>query len=340
MSFTMKYLIEQRLLPVKTKRRSGIAMNRVGFAVAHDTGNDGSTAAGNVGYYINSANEMSASAHTFIDDKQIIECIPATIGLKEKAWHVLYNTTVDNAIYGADANDVAIGVELCYSHLKGSINNTESYKRYVWYLAYICYKFNLNPLKDIIGHNTLDPKRKVDPTNALSRMGKNFNQLIADVANEYKACAGVIVAYPMKESTGLILCKGSTGEEVRKLQVKLNKLGCELTVDGNFGAETDLAVRALQKSFDVAQDGRVGPLTMARIDAELASIAEKIVKEDDRLLLVQWQVDMLVEALTKLQRAGTFESMEWIEKAKNKTLTLSELAFLNTIILSKGLKAQ
>lgn len=338
MPFQMKYTIEQKLLPTGTKRRSGIQMTRVGFATAHDTGNDGSTAAGNVGYYINSANEASASAHTFIDHKQIIECIPATLGKKEKAWHVLYNITLDNEIYGDDANDIAIGVELCYSYQKGPIDNVESYKRYVWYLAYLCHTFNLNPLKDIIGHNTLDPKRKTDPNNALQHMGKTFNNLIADVAAEYKACTGVTPTYTYNPDKEVSLSKGATGEEVRKLQVKLNKLGYEITVDGDFGAVTDTSVRSFQKSLGLTVDGLVGTSTMAKINAELAAQADKITKEDDRLILVQWQVDMLVDALTKLQKAGVFEDGAWIEKAKNKTLTVSELTFLNTIILSKGLK--
>ena len=49
----------------------------VRFIVAHDTGNPGSTAAANVKYYERSRNEMSASAHIFVDDKEIVECIPA-----------------------------------------------------------------------------------------------------------------------------------------------------------------------------------------------------------------------------------------------------------------------
>jgi len=189
MSFKMKYDIETKYLPKGTKRRSGILMSRVGFIVSHDTGNDGSTASGNVNYYTNSANDMSASAHTFIDDKKIIECIPATTGKPEKAWHVLYEKTLDNELFGDDANDIAIGVELCYSNKKGNINNKEAYKRYVWYHAYLCYRFNLDPKKHIIGHNELDPQRKTDPfKNALKVMGISKEQFIQDVVNELAEC--------------------------------------------------------------------------------------------------------------------------------------------------------
>ncbi|GAS82026.1 N-acetylmuramoyl-L-alanine amidase, CwlA [Paenibacillus amylolyticus] len=199
MTFKMKYTIKQRYLPNNTKRRSGIKNQGISFIVAHDTGNDGSTAAGNVNYYMNSANVQSASAHTFIDDKVIIECVPLT----EKAWHVLYNVKTDNDLYGFDSNDRAIGVELCYSNKKGSINNTESYKRYVWYMAYLCNKFKLDPLKCISGHNELDPNRKSDPyKNALKIMGISKTKFLNDVVAEFKDCTTTQVNVPQNTVSG------------------------------------------------------------------------------------------------------------------------------------------
>jgi len=204
MAFKMKYTIEKDYLPVNTKRRSGIAMPRVGFLVTHDTGNDGSTAEGNITYYKRSANDMSASAHTFIDDRRIIECIPATTGRPEKAWHVLYDRPEDNRLFGDDANDIAIGVELCYSNKKGNINNKEAYKRYVWYIAYLCYKFGLDPRRHIVGHEELDPGRKLDPfKNALKLLGINKAQFIQDVVNELADCTRAdTVAPKTTESEG------------------------------------------------------------------------------------------------------------------------------------------
>jgi N-acetylmuramoyl-L-alanine amidase len=187
MSFKMKYKIIPKYLTKGTKRRSGIPMKEVKFNVAHDTGNDGSTALQNINYYENSHNAMSASAHLFIDDTGIYECVPLLTASPEKAWHVIYNKTKDNELFGDDANDIAAGIELCYSHNRGNINNEESYNRYVWVLAYIAYKFNFSP-KNVIGHHVLDPGRKTDPVNSLSKMGKTYEQLLNDVINEYDEC--------------------------------------------------------------------------------------------------------------------------------------------------------
>lgn len=340
--FQRKYPIESEYLTSGTKRRPGTRLDRVRFIVAHDTGNDGSTASGNVGYYERSANEVSASAHTFIDDKCIIECIPATLKTPEKAWHVRYNVTGDNIKFGDDANDAAIGVEFCYSYQKGSIDNKESYNRYVWYLAYLCYKYGLNPIKDIIGHNQLDPTRKTDPQNGLQHLGKTFGNLITDVAAEYQTCSGTNVPeYTVKTPAAAVLSNGSKGDEVMKLQIKLNKLGYKLLVDGDFGISTEQAVCSFQKTVGITVDGIVGSVTMASIDAKVAALANALVQEDketedkEELKLSKWQTDTLVETLSALKNAGKFESQEWIDKAKNGTLTVSELTFLNTILIQK-----
>lgn len=155
--------------------RSGQKIDRHLFGVAHDTGNPGSTARGNRNYFNNS--QPSASAHTFIDDKEILEIVP----LDEKAWHNRYDNPEDNAMFGDDANDTAIGVELCFG---GSINFEEAYKRYVFYWAYLCKKYKWDPRKQIVAHATLDPRRRTDPHNALNKNGKTFQGFINDVLKE------------------------------------------------------------------------------------------------------------------------------------------------------------
>ena len=83
--------------------RPGIPLSKVRFIVSHDTGNPGSNAIGNRDYF----NEIQpkASAHTFIDDKTILEIVP----INEVAYHVRYGVSTDNDLYGYDANKAAIG---------------------------------------------------------------------------------------------------------------------------------------------------------------------------------------------------------------------------------------
>jgi N-acetylmuramoyl-L-alanine amidase len=187
--FKMKYEIETKYLTPNTKRRPAEPMNGVRFIVAHDTGNPSSTAMNNVNYYENSNNVDYASAQLFVDDCRIIECIPTGLAndmTPEKAWHVVYNSPIDNQLYGLESNDYAIGVEYCYG---GNIDAQESYKRYIWVMAYICYKYSLNPSTDITAHFILDPSRKTDPKSGLiNSLGITFEQCVQDVVNEYVDC--------------------------------------------------------------------------------------------------------------------------------------------------------
>ena len=191
--FKMKYEIKKKYLPLGTPgkkcRRQGKKMTDCLFIVAHDTGNPKSTALNNVSYYTDSFYDDWAAAHIFVDDNEIIECIPwLTVEDKkmEKANHVLYNVPGDNEMYGHDSNDYAGGIELCYG---GKIDPIEAYKRYVWVTAYACYKHGLDPAKKIVGHYTLDPKRKTDPKSGLFKsLGITFEQYIKDVVNEYRDC--------------------------------------------------------------------------------------------------------------------------------------------------------
>lgn len=64
-----------------------------------------------------------------------------------------------------------------------------------------------------------------------------------------------------------ILKKGSKGPDVSKLQEALNKNGAKLKVDGDFGPNTEAAVKKFQKTAKLKADGKVGPLTEAALKA-------------------------------------------------------------------------
>ena len=252
MSFNRhKYDITRDYIPYG-QSRSGYSIDGHIFLVAHDTGNGGSTAQGNVNWF--HGNPVNASAHTFIDDVNIIEDIP----LDEKAWHVRYNVNADNRRFGDDANDVAIGVELCYG---GNIDFEEAYRKYVWYLAYLCDKYGINPKTNIVGHSDLDPGRKTDPQNALHRYGKTFAGLIRDIRKEL---AG---SDPMDDG---YIERGERGKAVEVAQKKLKTLGFyTLAIDGIYGPGSESAVLAFQKTNDLTVDGLYGSETAKAVDEQL-----------------------------------------------------------------------
>jgi N-acetylmuramoyl-L-alanine amidase CwlA len=188
----VSYEITPRIIPAPSKRNPGLAMTAgVRFIVAHDTGNPGSTAQQNVAYYHASRDEMSASAHIFVDDLAILECIPALTAPPQKAWHVRYDVPTDNQLFGVDANDAAIGIEYCYGP---SINADEAYARYVWVIAQAIAKFGLDPQTCVVGHFFLDPHRKTDPATGLAHSRRTYDQLLADVRT---ACTSQMGSAPV-----------------------------------------------------------------------------------------------------------------------------------------------
>jgi peptidoglycan hydrolase-like protein with peptidoglycan-binding domain/GH25 family lysozyme M1 (1,4-beta-N-acetylmuramidase) len=61
------------------------------------------------------------------------------------------------------------------------------------------------------------------------------------------------------------LKKGDNGSSVKELQTKLNKFGYKLTVDGDFGDNTEKAVKAFQKKNKLSVDGVVGKNTWTKL---------------------------------------------------------------------------
>lgn len=219
-----QYKITRDFIPVGNSR-PGLKNNGVAFLVSHDTGNAGSTAHNNRDFFAKNLNETSA--HTFIDDQYILEIIP----LDEKAWHVRYDVSTDNNLYGKNANDAAIGIELCWG---GNINFEEAYRRYVWYHTYLLEKFRLDPEKDIISHQRLDPTRRTDPNNALNRYGITWDAFITEVKKMYQGPNKIIAP------NHTVIKYGDKGTTVKIIQQYLIEIGIPLKsgADGIFGPET------------------------------------------------------------------------------------------------------
>jgi N-acetylmuramoyl-L-alanine amidase len=215
----LKYPIIQQYIPAFSLRRSCQPIDKVVFVVAHDTGNEGSTALQNVSYYVRTCNGDSgdpkwqnASAHIFVDDKNIIECVPALTGSPEKAWHVQRSVNNDNLLYGCDANDAAIGVEYCFGQ---RINSDEAYKRYVWVIARLCFEFSLDAKKAICGHFILDPARRHDPVNGLSYSRRSYDQLLIDINQE----VGLFNGNPVKQHKLI----ADAGEKTTSVRLNIRK---------------------------------------------------------------------------------------------------------------------
>ncbi|PAF19766.1 peptidoglycan recognition protein family protein [Terribacillus saccharophilus] len=269
MAIKDKYTIERKYITNKVARpRRKLTGGTPSFLVSHETANNSADAHDHYSYFQNT--KLAASAHTFIDDGVILEIIP----LDEVAFHVQYQKPYDNQRFGDDSNDDAIGTELCRTG-----NFAKAYDRFVWYHAYLCKKFGINPTTRIANHKSLDPERRSDPDSWLNPNGVTWKEFLADVKKYYDAWDGntnVKIKQPTKTASAVasnpekVLRKGSKGEAVKDLQNKLISKGFSLPkygADGDYGDETVSAVKALQKAAGITVDGIYGPATAKAIDS-------------------------------------------------------------------------
>jgi hypothetical protein len=84
-------------------------------------------------------------------------------------------------------------------------------------------------------------------------------------------------------TTGQIVQKGASGPSVEAIQYLLNQSGADVSVDGDFGDQTDAAVRAFQQKKGLQPDGKVGPNTWAALWMTL----RKDAPEDDAVRALQ-----------------------------------------------------
>ena len=86
---------------------------------------------------------------------------------------------------------------------------------------------------------------------------------------------------PTPKPSGTLLRRGSEGKAVEDLQERLNGLGADLKVDGDFGPATEFAVRQFQTFWGIDVDGVVGDQTydkLAEVEA-LVKAKKPVAKE-------------------------------------------------------------
>lgn len=115
--------------------------------------------------------------------------------------------------------------------------------------------------------------------------------------------AEVIAEFYGKGDKSMTLYRGIKGDEVKKLQQDLIRLGYDLSpygADGSFGSRTETVVMAFQKDHGLQVDGRVGPATKAKLkELREAQDAPKAPVEDPRIKELQAKVIELQAEIKK-----------------------------------------
>ncbi len=130
----------QDMLLTSKKARPRTKRSKTTKVAWHWVGNAGSSAAANRNYFNNSG--VYASSHYIIGlDGEIIRCVPED--------EVAYTTN--------SANSYSIGIECCHPTSDGHYNEA-TYNSMIELGAYLCKKYNLDPINDMIRHYDVTKK--------------------------------------------------------------------------------------------------------------------------------------------------------------------------------------
>lgn len=225
-----------------------------------------------VKYYTREWQKAKAFVHFFVD------------------WDSIRQTAdTDYRGWGAgNGNPRYVHVELCETDNREEF--LESYKRYVWLLAYILKKKNLGVTDEVtlVSHDwvtkNLGGTTHSDPIGYLKKWGLTWGQLVKDVRAAYDGDSPVVAAQAQKVPPTAVkpadsntkhpipagvLKLGSDRGLVRALQTVLDTHSPRFNpgaVDGLYGDKTKDAVKRYQMYYGVKPyDGIYGPKTAAQL---------------------------------------------------------------------------
>lgn len=177
-------------------------------------------------------------------------------------------------------NDGWIQFEICEDGLEDPSYFNAVYQEGVRLTAYLCRMHGINPIGLYNGIPTIlchqdsykfgMGSNHADVYHWFNRFGKTMDGVRHDVAAILNGSSSA----PQQNQTQRDLGAGDFGSDVKDLQERLIKIGYSLPkygADGDFGSETDAAVRLLQQRNGLRVDGIVGSDTRAVINKLLKS---------------------------------------------------------------------
>ncbi len=127
-----------------------------------------------------------------------------------------------------------------------------------------------------------------------------------------------------------LLAIGSRGLAVRNLQAALKLAGFAVTVDGDFGEQTERAVAAFQRRAGLVDDGVAGPKTLAALAGRDTS---KLLKRQD----LQQAADRLGVPLASVMAVNQVESRGEGFAANGRPVILFERHVMHARLQANGL---
>lgn len=248
--------INKKISSYNHSSRSG---RKIEYIVIHWVGAV-STAKNNGTYFANG--NRNASAHYFVDDTSIWQSVED----KNSAWHCGggLQGSGGHTYYKKCMNSNSLGIEMCCKRKDGRLYVTDkTIKNTAELVKYLQKKYGITDAR-VIRHYDVTGKSCPAPFLTAASWSK-LHKTLTGAAKTGSQNAPAKLKAPI-----WTVKRGSTGQQVKRLQQCLNKImGTELAVDGSFGPATDKVFRQFQRDYGLVVDGSCGPKSRAKIKALL-----------------------------------------------------------------------
>lgn len=259
MSYTLHTDIKAKQVSYGGTRNAGT----IKYIVIHYTGNSTDKAVSNAKYFRDS-NTRSAGAHYFVDDTDVYQSVDDN----RIAWAVGGSKYSDCAktgggkMYGKITNTNSISIEMCSTGGKISdktVDNTvELTKRLM--KKYGISASNVYRHFDVTGKSCPGWSGWIGKDDSKWKAFKKNLDSTA-ISTTKRTYSGTLPALPYRG----YFKKGDKGAQVKNLQKFLNWYGSyKLTVDSDFGVNTEAAVRNFQSNENLVVDGQFGKKSLEK----------------------------------------------------------------------------
>lgn len=181
----------------------------------------------------------------------------------------------------------------------------------------------------------MDVKREADLMKSDAYRQECANELYVGLC-DYFNVSPKSVSTPKEAVDNGLLGVGDEGKAVEELQKRLTALGYDTKgIDGDFGPNTNSALKAFQKDHKLDVDGIAGPATFKALDKaeDKKKADEKAKKEAEEK---RKEEERKAEEKKKAEQAKKEEEEHMLEKA---IVTNGEADYSAAVVLSKRLKA-
>jgi peptidoglycan hydrolase-like protein with peptidoglycan-binding domain/LysM repeat protein len=238
--------------PVNTSHQSPNYNSRNGTTIdsiiIHHTASD--NCSGTISWVKNPS--AQASSHYVIDKDGTIHQM---VGDEKRAWHAGQAEIPGSP---GDVNSRSLGIEIVNAGDGKTPFTDAQYASLSQLTAHLQQEYNI-PQQNILGHKDVAPGRKTDPAENF-----DWNRLWEGMGVEGSRPSTPTT--PPPATTNPTLKNGSSGAAVTQMQQALKNAGFDPgAVDGQFGPNTERALKAFQSANGLVADGICGPLTWAKL---------------------------------------------------------------------------